>query len=174
VEKAAEVEPDVVLMDYRLPDRDGVEASRRIRAVVPAAEFVMTTASLEQPIVSEAMEAGFSGFVDKSAGMKELVTAVRAAAAGEAHFSQAALLTLVRTSRTPSRGVDTLTGRELEVLQAMAAGRATGEIAAELYISQHTVRNHVRSILNKLGAHSKLEAVVIAAKAGVVGFDENR
>jgi DNA-binding NarL/FixJ family response regulator len=171
VDKSAELEPDVVLIDYRLPDGDGVAASREIRTVVPAAEFVMMTSSLEQPVVSDAMEAGFCGFVLKSAGIEELVTAVRAAGNGEAHFSADALLTFVKASRAAPRPVDSLTVREREVLQAIAAGRGTGEIASQLYISQHTVRNHVRSILTKLDAHTKLEAVVIAARAGIVDFD---
>ncbi len=171
VAKAIELEPDVVLIDYGLPDGDGVAASRKIREIVPGAQFVMMTASLDQPVVSEAVEAGFRGFVVKSASIDELVTAVRAAGSGEAHFSPAALLALVQAGEAPPRVVDSLTRRERELLQAIAAGHATGEIAAELYISQHTVRNHVRNILAKLDAHSKLEAVVIAAKAGVVDFD---
>jgi two-component system nitrate/nitrite response regulator NarL len=167
VEKAAACKPDVVLIDFGLPDRDGIVTSREIRAVAPDAEFVMMTASLEHPIVADAMEAGFSGFVVKSSGINELLTAVRAAAAGEVHFSAAALHTLVRSHRPPPP-TEALSARELEVLRAIAAGLGTGEIAAELFISQHTVRNHVRRILTKLDAHSKLEAVVIATKAGVV------
>jgi DNA-binding NarL/FixJ family response regulator len=100
-EKAAACRPDVVLMDFRLPDRDGIVASREIREVVTTAEFVMMTASLEHPVVAEAMEAGFSGFVVKSSGIRELLTAVRAAAASEVHFPPAALQTLVRSHRPP-------------------------------------------------------------------------
>jgi DNA-binding NarL/FixJ family response regulator len=173
VEKAAIFKPDVVLIDFGLPDEDGIAASHSIRAVAPAAEFVMITASLESPVVSEAMEAGFSGFVIKSSNISELLSAVRAAAEGQVHFSAAALQALVRSHRAPPQPTDTLTTREVEVLRAIAAGHGTGDIAAKLFISQHTVRNHVRSILSKLDAHTKLEAVVIAAKAGVVEIDRS-
>jgi two-component system NarL family response regulator len=136
---------------------------------VPGLELVLITASVEHAAVSGALEAGFSGLVPKEASGDELLAAVRAAAKGEVRFSPDVLNMLIKARRaeamTPS--VE-LSSRELEVLDLVANGRATGEIAAQLFLSQHTVRNHVRNILGKLEAHSKLEAVVIAARQGLI------
>jgi DNA-binding NarL/FixJ family response regulator len=172
LDKAAACQPDVVLMDYRLPDSNGIAASRPIRAVLPDVQFVMITASADYTTLNDAIEAGFAGFVEKSADIEELVAAVRAAAAGDAHFSTPTLLKLVQRRRSGTPSIEALSARELEVLRAMAAGRGTNEIASDLIISPNTVRNHVRSVLQKLEAHSKLEAVVIAAKAGVIDFQD--
>jgi DNA-binding NarL/FixJ family response regulator len=173
LQQAVMSNPDVVLMDYRLPDGTGVAASVPIRKVVPDARFVMLTASAELAVLNRAMEAGFVGFIEKSADIDELVTAVRAAAAGDVHFSSATRSRLMLRSQLEGNSVEALSGRELEVLRAVAAGCGTNEIAARLYISPNTVRNHVRSVLQKLEAHSKLEAVVIAARAGVIDLSDD-
>jgi DNA-binding NarL/FixJ family response regulator len=160
--------PQVVLMDFRLPDGDGVEGGKAVRTVAPDAALVMLTASVEHVAVSGALGAGFSGFVGKHADPDELLAAVRAAAAGEAHFSAETLAVLVRARPAEPAPNQTLSDRELEVLRLVAAGSGTGEIASALNLSQHTVRNHVRNVLAKLDAHSKLEAVVIATRLGLI------
>ena len=171
--EAVRSRPDVVLMDYRLPDGTGVAASTPIRDALPDVRFVMLTASAELAVLNRAMEAGFVGFIEKSADIDELVTAVRAAAAGDVHFSSETRSRLMLRSQIEGTPVEALSVRELEVLRAIAAGCATNEIASRLYISPNTVRNHVRSVLQKLEAHSKLEAVVIAARAGVIDLTDD-
>ena len=107
------------------------------------------------------------GFVRKDADAEELVSAIRSVAHGEAHFSRSAMAAIVRERRDgPSH--QQLSGREVEVLQAMADGRSVAQIAAALHLSQHTVRNHIRSAMGKLGVHTSLEAVVRAVRAGLV------
>lgn len=165
---AVEDRPDVVLIDYRLPDGDGVEAGRRIRDSVPQVALVMITASVDPAAVTGALDVGFNGFVLKTTTSNELVTALRAGARGDAHFSPEVLTTLVRNQRSTPVGRDELTTREREIVGLMAEGRSTSDMAATLVLSPHTVRNHVRNILAKLGAHSKLEAVVIASRLGLV------
>jgi DNA-binding NarL/FixJ family response regulator len=174
VDLAAREHPDVAVVDFRLPDRDGVTVAADLRAAAPGIELVMMTAVPEQAVVNGALEAGYSGFVRKSSPAEELLAALRAVGRGESHFEAEVLMSLVRARRPEGQGGnDVLSERELEVLRLVAAGRGTGEIAADLNLSQHTVRNHVRNILGKLGAHSKLEAVVMAARAGLVQLAES-
>jgi DNA-binding NarL/FixJ family response regulator len=170
-----ELHPDVVLMDYRLPDGAGTDAAARIRATDPDACILLVTGVSESAIVAAALEAGCSGFVGKDRGLDELAAAIRAAARGAAVFP--AGLLAAATSRTgPTRarpGMD-LTEREREVLRLLAQGKATDEIAGELFLSHHTVRNHVRNVLAKLQAHTKLEAVIVAAREGLVDLGPAR
>jgi DNA-binding NarL/FixJ family response regulator len=168
VAQAERFQPDVVLIDYRLPDGTGVSAAELIRDVVSDVELVLITAAVEPAAVQGALEAGFAGFVGKEASSGELITAVRAAGAGEVHFSSVVLDMVLRARRKPVARLPELSSREVEVLQLIAVGNSTSEVAGRLYLSQHTVRNHVRNILQKLGAHSKLEAVVIASRQGLV------
>lgn len=167
-----DLRPDVVLMDYRLPDGDGVRATIALRAEFPGLCVVMLTGMADDTVLVHAIEAGCAGFVSKEEPAMRVVEAVRAAATGEAVVPPALLTSLLPRLRRDYRGVgDDLTRREVEVLDLMASGRSNKEIAAHLGLSNHTVRNHVSNLLAKLGAHSRLEAVAIAVREGVIHRD---
>lgn len=162
--------PDVVLMDHRLPDGNGVEAARAIRAERPDTKVVMLTATTDDEVLVAAIEAGCSGYITKHRSVAELVAAVRSAHAGEVLISPAMLARLLPKLRPQPRGVAELSVREREVLTLVAEAMTTPDIAKALYLSQHTVRNHIQNILNKLGAHSKLEAVATAIRTGLIRY----
>lgn len=171
VERASATRPDVVLMDYELPDGNGVDATRAVKAAVPDAKVVMLTSFADESVLVGAIEAGCCGFLTKHKSAQDVVTAVRLAAAGEALISPDMLVRLLPRLRrgTQERGVGSdLTAREREVLGLLAEGLSSEAIAARLFLSANTVRNHVQSVLTKLGAHSRLEAVSIAARAGLL------
>lgn len=168
-ELAGELQPDVVVMDYRLPDGDGAATAKRIRAGKGGPAVVMVTASDHDSVVAAAVEAGCSGYVTKDRAVREVVAAVRTAARGGLTFPVEALARLVPGA--DERGMsNALSPRELEVLQLVAAGRSTDDIAAELVLSPHTVRNHIQRTLRKLGAHSKMEAVSTAVQHGIIDY----
>jgi DNA-binding NarL/FixJ family response regulator len=168
-----ELRPDVVVMDYRLPDAHGTDATREIRQVDDDACVLLLTGADDPGVVAEALDAGCSGFVSKDRGVEELASAIRAVARGAAVFP-ASLLSRALSPRLDSQRVGSdLTSREREVLEMLAQGSSTEEIASGLFLSMHTVRNHVRNILTKLQARTKLEAVVVAARAGVVDLRPN-
>jgi DNA-binding NarL/FixJ family response regulator len=172
VAAAAEHRPDVVLMDFRLPDRDGARAAADVRRADPDVVVLMLSGYGDDATLSRAIDAGCAGFVHKSGDIETVVDAVRRARAGEPVFSTEDLAKLVRHLRGDAAPVGSdLTSRELEVLQLLAEGVTTDALAERLYISRHTARSHVRNILAKLGAHSKLEAVAIAARSGIVTLD---
>lgn len=161
--------PEVILMDFRLPDGEGTKAAAEIRSWCPDCKVVMLTAEVHESVVLAAIEAGCSGYLLKTANIKEVADAVRAAHAGEALISPAMLALVLPKLRGEKGGVgERLTRRETEVLQLLAEGRSNQSIAEDLVLSPHTVRNHVQRIIEKLGAHSKLEAVAIAARTGVL------
>lgn len=166
---ADEHRPDVVLMDYRLPDGDGAGAARSIRAKRRGTAVVMVTGSDHDSVVASAVAAGCSGYVTKGQSVEDVVAAVRAAARGEMTLPVEALVRLVPGAQNRA-AAEALTPRELEVLRHLAAGRSTHDIATELVLSPHTVRNHVQRLLRKLGAHSKLEAVRVAVQHGIVDY----
>lgn len=166
---AGQLAPDVVVMDYRLPDGDGLAATSAIRGQNPDTAVVMVTASDHDTVVAAAIEAGCSGFVTKDRAAQDVVSAVRAAARGEAGFPAAVLNRLLGRGHAAPRDRGALTPRELEVLQLLAEGLSTRDIAERFVLSISTVRNHVQNILTKLGAHSKLEAVSVAMRQGIVG-----
>jgi DNA-binding NarL/FixJ family response regulator len=160
--------PDVVVMDYRLPDGDGTDAARRIREHDADAAVLLLTGADDPGVVSAALDAGCSGFVSKGRDLDDLTSAIRAVARGAAVFP-AELLSRALSPDTAATGTGAdLTTREREVLGLLADGCSTEEIGSQLFLSLHTVRNHVRNILTKLHARTKLEAVVIAARAGLV------
>lgn len=173
VAMSRDLAPDVVVLDYRLPDGDGVEGTRRLRALADPPQVVVLTAAADDRVLRDALAAGCCGFLTKGATLDELDRAVRAAAAGEAVFSSDVIARLARLSRGEVRPEETLSPRELGVLRAMATGASAGEIARDLRLSEHTVRNHVRNVLAKLGAHTKTEAVVTAARAGLIDLDRS-
>jgi DNA-binding NarL/FixJ family response regulator len=163
--------PDVVLMDYELPDGTGVDAAERIKTELPETKVVMVTSYTDETVLVRAIEAGCSGYVTKHKVIEEVVSAVRAAAAGEALISPAMLARLLPKLRPTKRGVGAdLTSREIEVLTLLAEGLANQSIADKLVISVHTVRHHVQNIITKLQAHSKLEAVATAAREGIIRY----
>jgi DNA-binding NarL/FixJ family response regulator len=161
--------PDVVLMDFELPDGDGASATERIKAEVPDAQVVMVTSFDDEAILIRAIEAGCSGFITKHKAIQEVASAVHAARAGEALISPSMLARLLPKLRRSPRGVGSdLTPREIEVLKMLAEGVSNQQIAERLVLSLHTVRNHVQNVISKLGAHSKLEAVAAAVREGIV------
>ncbi|HLZ37659.1 MAG TPA: response regulator transcription factor [Mycobacteriales bacterium] len=167
--------PDVVVVDYRLPDGDGVALARAIRATGAARQIVMLTSAENDGVLLAAVDAGCTGFVTKTAPLDELVAAIRAAAVGEAVISPALLSRLLPRMQPGFRGVGAdMTARELEVLRLLADGLSNAAIAARLTISVHTVRNHVASILAKLGVHSKLEALATAVREGILETARSR
>ena len=161
--------PNIVLMDYYLLDGDGAAATTAIKAESPTTKVVMLTGVSDDAVLLAAIEAGCSGFVSKTNAVEEVVAAVRAAHAGEALISPALLARLLpKLRRTTDTSGTELTSRELEVLALLSQGLANQAIAEKLTVSVHTVRNHVQNILTKLKAHSKLEAVAVAVKKGLI------
>ena len=161
--------PDVVLLDHTLPDGEGADAVRPLLEANPGMAVVMLTASTSDRVLGAAMEAGAAGFISKSSGLNELVSAVRAAARGDAVVSPALLSRLLVRMRREAQGVGhDLTEREREILQLLSKGLTNVAISGQLFLSVHTVRNHIANLSAKLGAHSKLEALAIAVREGLV------
>jgi DNA-binding NarL/FixJ family response regulator len=172
VDKAARFEPTVVLMDIRMPELDGLEATRRILAADPTARvLILTTFDLDE-YVYEALRAGASGFVLKDEPPEQLLAAIRVVAAGEALLSPAVTKRVIgRFTRLPHRApppeVDDLTERELDVFRLIARGLSNAEIGQELYISETTVKTHITHLLQKLGLRDRVQAVVLAYETGL-------
>ena len=172
---AVRLQPTVALVDYQMPELDGVAIAAEIKRTHPTIMVVMLTGSADDRLLLAAIEAGCSGFLTKDRAAAEVADAVRAAAVGEALVSPAILARLLpklgRTQR--SLGSD-LTEREREILELLARGWTNKAIASELILSVNTVRNYVQYVLNKLGAHSKLEAVSIAVREGIIDYPAHR
>jgi DNA-binding NarL/FixJ family response regulator len=174
VELARRVHPDVVVMDIRMPNLDGLEATRRLRTGQPGPRvLVLTTFDLDE-YVFEALRAGASGFLLKDAAPEELVSAVRLVAAGEALLAPSVTRRVIEefartTAPAPvNPGLDELTAREREVLLLVARGLSNAEIARELFLTQGTVKTHVAHILRKLDARDRVQAVIVAYESGLV------
>lgn len=160
---------DVVLLDQRLPDGRGVDAILEFKRLSPATKVVMLTGTADDASLVAATEAGCAGFLEKSRSVQELVAAVRAAAAGEVLLSPDLLARLIARMQRKRQGVGAdLTAREVEVLGLLAQGLSNAAIGKALFVSVNTVRNHVANILAKLGAHSKLEALSVAVREGLL------
>ena len=172
VAKAARFQPTVILMDIRMPELDGLEATRRILAADDAARIlILTTFDLDEYIY-EALSAGASGFVLKDDPPEQLIAAVRTVAAGDALLSPTVTKRVIeqftRSPRpAPPKGVDELTAREREILRLIVAGLSNAEIGRELYISDTTVKTHVTHILQKLDLRDRVQAVVLAYETGL-------
>lgn len=165
----AALRPDVVLLDHRLPDGRGVDAISELKKLNPQSNVVVLTAAADDSVLVAATEAGCAGLLLKTSPLEELVSAVRVAASGEMLVSPALLGRLLgRLHRERDAAESTLTAREREILEFVALGMTNSAIADRLTISVNTVRNHVQNILAKLGAHSKLEALSIAVRDGIV------
>jgi DNA-binding NarL/FixJ family response regulator len=176
VDKAARFRPTVVLMDIRMPELDGLEATRRILASDDTARIlILTTFDLDE-YVYEALRAGASGFVLKDDPPEQLLTAVRIVAGGEALLSPAITKRVIkRFTRiphpAPPRKLEDLSDRERDVYRLIARGLSNAEIGRELYISEATVKTHVTQILRKLNLRDRVQAVVLAYEAGLFDTD---
>ena len=178
LDRAAELAPDIVLMDIRMPVLDGVEATRRLAGPEvdhPVQVLILTTFDLDE-YVYDALRAGASGFLLKDTPPEELVAAVRVVAAGDALLAPSVTQRLVAefarsappVPASPPPALDDLTDREREVLTLVARGRSNAEIATELYVGETTVKTHVGRVLMKLGLRDRVQAVVLAYESGMI------
>ena len=173
LELARELEPDVVLMDVRMPRMDGIESTRRIGlAGLRTRVLVLTTFDMDEHVY-DALRAGASGFLLKDAGRERLIEGVRTVAAGESLFAPSVLRRLVDhyVARPPigrAQGLEELSERELEVLGLIGRGLSNTEIGEELFISLATVKTHVRHVLAKLGLRDRVQAVIYAYENGLL------
>lgn len=181
VARAEELVPDVVLLDIRMPAIDGIEAARRIRELVPEAKILMLTASDAEDDLYEALKAGANGYLLKEVSAAEVAAAVRSVMIGHSMLSPAMASKLVSEFSALARRAGErvaepegpgLTERELEVLAQVARGLSNREIAAELYISENTVKNHVRNILDKLHLRSRMQAAMYAFRERLIEADQ--
>ena len=175
VTEARRLAPDVVLMDVRMPELDGIEATRRLLdGNTNATKVVMLTTFDMDEYVYDALQAGASGFLLKDVPPEQLVDGIRAVASGDALLAPAVTRRVIAefVRRPPSRAVPTqfadLTARELEVLRLIARGLSNAEIAAELVVSETTVKTHVAHLLMKLDVRDRVQAVVLAYESGLV------
>ena len=170
IEKAEEAAPDVVLMDVRMPRMSGIEATRAIADAVPTAKILMLTVSDEEEDLYEAVKAGATGYLLKEISIEEVANAIRAVVTGQSLISPSMASKLLSEFNNLAKQaqqkvlVPRLTDRELQVLKLVAQGMSNREVAEELFISENTVKNHVRNILEKLHLHSRMEAVVYAVR----------
>ncbi|HTL87612.1 MAG TPA: response regulator transcription factor [Acidimicrobiia bacterium] len=175
IERAADLQPDVVLMDVRMPGVGGIEATRRIRNAQPATRVVMLTVSEDEEDLFAAVRAGATGYLLKEVSIDEVANAVRAVARGQALVTPSMASKLLGEFNVLSRRIDAqhgaaprLTDREVEVLRLVAKGMSNKEIASELVIAENTVKNHVRNILEKLQLKSRMEAAMYAVREKLV------
>ena len=172
VQKAADTLPDIVLMDVRMPKRGGIDACTAIHDAVPSTKIIMLTISDEEADLYDAIKAGAMGYLLKEISIEEVASAIRAVHGGQSLISPSMaskLLTefasmIKRTDDRQQVPTPRLTDREMEVLKLVAKGLNNRDIAKQLFISENTVKNHIRNILEKLQLHSRMEAVVYAVR----------
>jgi DNA-binding NarL/FixJ family response regulator len=165
---ATELAPDVVLLDFRLPDGTGPDAAAAIRAVRPISKMIFLTREDTDAARFAAVQSGASAFLHKSRAAAEVVSAIRDVARGKMLITPRTIATLLAKRRGIEAQLERLTPREKEVLRLMAEGLPSRQIAADMGISYTTVRTHIRSVGSKLAVHSKLEAIVKARELGLI------
>jgi len=174
VELAERAAPDVVLLDVRMPKKSGIEACTAIKETVPSAKIIMLTVSDEEADLYEAVKSGASGYLLKDSSIEEVAQAVRVVADGQSLISPSMAIKLIDEFKQMAKPERTtgpalrLTERELDVLRLVAQGHSNKEIAARLFISENTVKNHVRNMLEKLQLHSRMEAVMYAVRENLL------
>jgi DNA-binding NarL/FixJ family response regulator len=175
IELARRLDPDVILMDIRMPNLDGVEATKRLVAGGSRARIVILTTFDLDEYVFESIRAGASGFLLKDVQPAQLVDAIRVVAAGEALLAPSVTRRLLERfahtlpgEQKPPPELASLTERELEVLKLLASGLSNAELAERLFLSETTVKSHISSVLRKLGLRDRVQAVVLAYEAGLV------
>jgi DNA-binding NarL/FixJ family response regulator len=169
IEAARRLRPDLILMDFELPDGHGTDATAVIKREFATTEVVMLTGYADGSVLAAALESGCSGFVSKDGNLRDLASAIRGVLAGEVRVPQNLMAELAACLRQRPAAIGSdLTAREREVLALLAEGCSTEALVRKLFLSVHTVRNHVRNILVKLKAQSRLEAVAIATKQGLL------
>jgi DNA-binding NarL/FixJ family response regulator len=163
--------PQVVIVDYQLPDQDGLQIVTELKRSSPDLIVLMLSGVIDESVLLSAIEAGCIGFLTKDRAAAEVAAAVRAAAAGESLISPVLLARLLARLNHSADGVGAdLTDRERQILGLLAAGQSNAVIAAELFLSVNTVRNYVQAVLTKLNVHSKLEAVATAVREGIIEY----
>ena len=180
IRRTEELLPDVVLMDVRMPRRSGIEACMEIKEVVPSTKIVMLTISDEESDLYEAVRAGANGYLLKDVPGEEIAEGLRAVQSGQSLISPSMASKLLsefatmirRQEDRPTVPVPRLTDRELEVLRLVARGMANRDIARALFISENTVKNHVRNILEKLQLHSRMEAAMYAVREKILDLPD--
>ncbi len=181
IQKAIEWVPDVVLMDVRMPKVSGIEASRSIKAAVPTTKILMLTVSDEEEDLYEAIKSGANGYLLKEISVTDVSQAVRSLVIGQSLISPHMASKLITEFSSLAKKAEekqqlpapTLTSRELQVLKFVARGMSNREVADALFISENTVKNHVRNILEKLHLHSRMQAVMFAVRERIIDAVEN-
>lgn len=172
VELATELQPDVIVMDIKMPQLSGVDATKRIRSAAPKVRVLALTAYDDDPYIFGLLEAGASGYVLKTAESSELIRAIRAVAAGQSALDPAIAPRIIARVAQPAPVTESLTERELEVLRLAARGLTNKQIGHDLDISDRTVQNHLANIYAKLGVASRTEAVTAALQRGMLRLGE--
>jgi DNA-binding NarL/FixJ family response regulator len=175
VRLAVEHVPDVILMDVRMPKRSGIEATQQIREEVPSARILMLTVSDEEADLYDAVKSGATGYLLKDASIDEVLEAIKSVQAGQSTISpsmasklMAEFSAITKKQTQKQQPGPKVTDREMEVLQLVAKGMSNREIAKALFISENTVKNHIRNILEKLQLHSRMQAVYYAVREGLI------
>jgi DNA-binding NarL/FixJ family response regulator len=176
VEKAQELMPDVILMDVRMPKRSGIEATQQIKELLPHVKILVLTISDEEADLYDSIKAGAAGYLLKEISTDEVADAIRSVWAGHSRISPAMASKLLTEFQAMTKRADDrqqiapprLTERELEVLRLVAKGLNNRDIAKNLFISENTVKNHIRNILEKLQLHSRMEAVIYAVREKIL------
>jgi len=172
IKKAQELMPDVILMDVRMPKRSGIEATQQVKDLLPHVKILMLTISDEEADLYDAIKAGASGYLLKEISIDDVADAIRSVWAGQSRISPSMASKLLSEFQAMAKRAEEqqqfpaprLTDREMEVLKLVAQGMNNRDIARDLFISENTVKNHIRNILEKLHLHSRMEAVVYAVR----------
>lgn len=170
--KCHQQQPDVILMDFKMPRMDGVTAIAKIRQYYPDIQFIMLTSFVNEEIVKAALQAGAVGYLLKDAGTEELYQAIVRAYKGESMLAPEATQVLIHATTSPPAIGHDLTDREIEILELLVTGMSNSEIGAALHISRSTVKNHISNIFAKLQTDSRTEAAAIAIQHGIVTLDD--